>query len=99
MIVIRYALSDPQKSELRLRLQAAHKAHIHNAPFQVLMSGPAFEEGSQVTNAALLVAEVETFTQLVTFSAADPFVHSGVYSRTWLLEWRPSLGKIQDLFT
>lgn len=97
MIVIRYALSNPQKSELRSSLHGDHKEHIRMAPFQVLMSGPAFYAESKVTDAALLVATVDNFAELEQFNAKDPFVLSGVYSKTWLLEWRPSLGHIDGL--
>lgn len=96
MIVIRYALSDPSKSELRSALLEDHKRHIRQAPFKILLSGPAFSGCSAGAAAAFLVAKVATFDQLERFDANDPYVTSAVYSSTKLYEWRASFGDLLE---
>lgn len=92
MIVIRFAVSNPLKTVERERFHQSHKEYIRSAPFEVISSGPAFQEGDAATAAALLVARVESLSELQAFNARDPFVENGVYSQTWLLEWQPSMG-------
>lgn len=91
MIVFRFAVSNPAKLWERENLHQAHKDYIRAAPFEVLTSGPAFAEDSKNPAAALLVARVDKLAELEEFSDKDPFVQSGVYSSTWLLEWQPSI--------
>ncbi|RLL64898.1 YciI family protein [Ochrobactrum soli] len=90
MIAFRFAVSDPRRTRARAQLHDAHKKHIADAPFEVLMSGPAFQEGSDATTAALLIANVATLAELDSFNLTDPYVKSGVYIKTWILEWKNS---------
>jgi uncharacterized protein YciI len=43
-----------------------------------------------------VIAEVETLAEFEAFSAADPFVRSGVYRSIDLFEWRPTLGLLLE---
>jgi uncharacterized protein YciI len=97
MIVFRYAYSDPTKPELRQQFHADHKAHIRNAPFRVIASGPAYRFGSEETAAALLIAEVEAVEDVAAFSARDPFVLQGVYAHVAIFEWRPGIDLTSSL--
>lgn len=92
MFVFRYAVSNPLKGDARQQFHADHKAHIRNAPFRIVSSGPAFLPGSEATAAALLIAEVTDIEELKAFSALDPFVIHDVYSSVSILEWRPTIG-------
>jgi len=96
MIVIRYAQSDPSKADLRSALLEKHKRHIRNAPFKVVLSGPAFQGNDGNSSAAVMIAETGSFEEIERFSAEDPYVASGVYTVTSLYEWRPSYGSLLD---
>jgi uncharacterized protein len=94
MIVIRHATSDPGKVQERARLMEEHKAYLREVSLRILLSGPSSRAGEQNTVGALIVAQVDSFSEFESFNAGDPFVRSGVYSSVQLLEWRPSLGSL-----
>ncbi|MBB4145646.1 YciI family protein [Rhizobium rhizoryzae] len=94
MIGIRVAFSDASKLEERTKFHPQHKAHLSSAPFRVLISGPASLENSEATDAAFLVAEVDTLQDLKAFSDRDPFVVNKVYKDVRIFEWKPSLGDL-----
>lgn len=96
MIVARYAVSDPGKAGERSRLLEEHKAYLHGAAIRILLSGPSAPPAEGKGSTAVVIAEVETLAEFEAFSAADPFVRSGVYRSIDLFEWRPTLGLLLE---
>jgi uncharacterized protein YciI len=96
MIVARYAVSDPGKAAERSRLIDEHKAYLRGAAIRILLSGPSTPSAEGKGSTALVIAEVETLAEFEAFSAADPFVRSGVYRSIDLFEWRPTLGLLLE---
>jgi uncharacterized protein YciI len=75
-----------------------HPLHHFSAEINtILMSGPAFERDNNSTAAAVLVAQVEDFSEMMeVLNKGDPYVSSRVYSKTWLYEWRSSHGSLVE---
>jgi uncharacterized protein len=97
MIVARYAVSDPGKAAERSRLIDEHKAYLHGAAIRILLSGPSAPPAEGKGSTAIVIAEVESLAEFEAFSAADPFVRSGVYGNVDFFEWRPSFGVLLEL--
>ncbi|MDF0696129.1 YciI family protein [Rhizobium sp. MC63] len=96
MIVVRYAVSDPGKAAERSQLIDEHKAYLRDAPIRILLSGPSapVAEGKSMT--AVVIAEVDTFSEFETFNQLDPFVLAGVYRSVDTFEWRPTFGTLVE---
>jgi uncharacterized protein len=90
MLAARIAFSNPDSEAARARYIEDHKSYLRSADIAILQSGPVFgEDGKQI--GALVVADVETLTQLKDFSDGDPFVRHGIYRDVKIVEWRVSI--------
>jgi uncharacterized protein YciI len=93
MLVIRVALSDPNKTEERALWFDAHKAHLRAGGVHIVQSGP-FRGADGAPLGALIIAQVSGLAEFEHFSAGDPFVKSGVYGEVHIAEWTVTLDNV-----
>ncbi|HEV2571029.1 YciI family protein [Methylocella sp. CPCC 101449] len=91
MLIVRLAYNAPGKDQERAQNLAAHSAHLRSGKAKLLQSGPIYAaDGERV--GALIVFDAKDFAEVEAFSAADPFVISGVYNDVRLARWEKTIG-------
>ncbi|MDR7143943.1 YciI family protein [Rhizobium sp. BE258] len=91
MLVVRVALSNPDKADMRELYLEDHKRHLRSGSIRVVQSGPILDEAGKGSG-GVVVAEVASLNDMRRFSSEDPFVRHEVYSTVSIYEWRPTIG-------
>lgn len=90
MLAVRFALSDPAKTDQRDALVDEHKAHLRSGHVSIIKSGPINDASGEYCG-GVVVASVRSMDEMRQFSERDPFVMHGVYSSVSIYEWRPTI--------
>lgn len=91
MVFARLAFNAEGRDAERQAHLAAHMAHLRSGALAVLQSGPLIDaDGKRV--GALVVFEADGIAAVEAFTAADPFVRSGVYDNVRILRWDKTIG-------
>ena len=94
MLIVRFAVSNPSKIDVRAQHLEAHKLWIRTLPLKLLLSGPLIQGES--TSAALIVVEADSVQQFQRLCESDPFVRHSVYVTTEIMEWKPTAGMLLE---
>ena len=92
MLFVRLAFNAPNKDRERADSLAAHTAHLRSGIVNIVQSGPLFGAPGDARLGALIVFDAPTLADVAAFSAADPFVASGVYDDVRIMRWEKTIG-------
>ncbi len=93
MQIVRMAYDAPGKDAERKAHFEAHRAHLRSGLARIVQSGPLFAtDGSGRKAGALVVFEADDVSEVVRFTAQDPYIVNGVYDRIEILRWDKTIG-------
>jgi len=64
----------------RLEHYDEHRAHLADAPFKLVLSGPLLDDRGQARIGSLLVVDAPSKEDVLQFSRNDPFQRHGVWN-------------------
>jgi uncharacterized protein YciI len=81
-------VDDPGVKEKKKQVRAVHIEHVERNAHRIITSGGFFPEDEDFPNGGLIILDVESRAEAVSYIESDPFFTNGIFSKYTIVKWR-----------